>query len=144
MYSIGVFISHSWTYSGHYDKLREWIFGAPWEVNGYKLQFQDCSIPKDHPIHNAPTAKALENAIRQRIQLSHVVIIPTGMYVNYSYWINKEIKGAKAMSKPILGVDPWGQQRRSTVVATASSNVVGWTQKSVIRGIWDQYMRGFF
>ena len=26
MYNVDVFISHSWTYSEHYEKLYEWIF----------------------------------------------------------------------------------------------------------------------
>jgi len=61
------------------------------------------------------------------------------MYVNYSKWIGKEIDGAATKGKPVLGVDPWGQQRTSSVVAAAATKTVGWNKKSVISGIWELY-----
>lgn len=137
MYYVDVFISHSWTYSEHYDKLYEWIFDRSWNVEGVPLVFNDRSVPKDNPIHHAPSTRALESAILRRIDGSDIVVVPTGMYVNYSKWIGKEIKGANEKDRPILGVNPRGQQRRSSVVATAASKVVGWTGKSVVGGIWE-------
>ena len=73
-----VFISHSWTYSEHYEKLYEWIFDTPWNVDGVPLVFNDQSVPKDDPIHDAPTKRALKDAILQRIDVSGVVVVPTG------------------------------------------------------------------
>ena len=137
MYQIDVFISHSWAYSTHYEKLCEWIFDGSWEVEGVPLLFNDRSVPKDDPIHYAPTTHALEHAILQRIEDSNIVVVPTGMYANYSKWIGKEINGAKRRDRPILGVNPWGQQRRSTVVAKAAAKTVGWKKQSVVGGIWE-------
>ena len=137
MYHIDVFISHSWTYSEHYEKLCEWIFDKLWQVNGMPLGFNDQSVPKDDPIHHAQTTRALEDAILHRIDVSDVVVVPTGIYSSYSKWISKEIKGATAKNRPILGVDPWGQQRRSSVVVTAAAKIVGWNSQSVIKGIWE-------
>ena len=65
------------------------------------LVFLDYSVPKDDPIHNAPSERALREAIYRKIARSHVVVIPTGMYVNYSKWIKKEIGGATEKNKPI-------------------------------------------
>ena len=136
---IHIFISHSWAYSTHYDKLTEWIFDRNWRIGQASLVFLDYSVPKDDPIHNAPSDKALKDAIYRRIARSHVVVIPTGMYVNYSKWIQKEVDGAREKEKPILAVNPWGQQRISSVVADAADRTVGWNSKTVVDGIWKLY-----
>ena len=136
---IHVFISHSWWYSHHYDTLESWIFKSPWSVGQASLDLRDYSVPKHSPIHNAPTGKALKEAIYKQIAMSHVVVIPTGMYANYSKWIGKEIEGAEFYEKPILAVDPWGQLRKSSVVARAAAKVVGWNKQPVVNAIWSLY-----
>jgi len=65
-----------------------------------------------------------------------VVVIPTGMYANYSKWIQKEINGAKQYLKPIVAVDPWAQKRASSVVAEAADECVGWNKRSIIDAVW--------
>lgn len=138
-HQIHIFISHSWAYSGHYETLSKWIFGENWSVGQASLHFMDYSVPKNDPIHNAPTTNQLRDAIYRKIERSHVVVIPTGMYANYSRWIQKEIDGARLKSKPVLGVNPWGQVRASSVVASAAAKTVGWTKKGVITAIWQLY-----
>ena len=141
MHQIGVFISHSWKYDDHYKKLNEWIFGDNWDVSGTPLQFHDYSIPKDNPIHNAPTSRELKNRIYAEIQKSHVVVIPTGLYASYSDWIQKEIDGAKQYGCPILAVNLWDMERKSSVVADAAAETAGWNKKPVVNGIWQLYRR---
>jgi len=138
---IHVFISHAWSYSEHYETLEKWIFKENWSVGSASLDFRDFSIPKSHPIHNAKNAEALRLAIYNQIAQSHVIVIPTGMYANYSEWIQKEIDGAKGYVKPILAVNPWGQQRASGVVVENSDKHVGWNKQSVIDGIWELYYK---
>lgn len=138
-HQIHVFISHSWAHSGHYDTLSEWIFKQSWRSGQASLHFLDYSVPKDDPIHNAPTEWQLRDAIYRKIDRSHVVVIPTGMYANYSKWIRKEINGAEDKNKPILGVNPWGQKRTSSVVAEAAAKTVGWNKETVIAAIWNLY-----
>ena len=133
---MNVFISHSWSYSNHYDRLAEWIFDETWTVNGQRIQFTNTSVPRDNPIHFAPNDAALQQAIYQRIADSHVVVIPTGMYANYSKWIRKEVDGAKVYRKPILAVDPWAQKRASSVVADAADDAVGWNKQPIINAVW--------
>ncbi|MEO1987640.1 MAG: TIR domain-containing protein [Martelella sp.] len=133
---MNIFISHSWAYSEHYNRLAEWIFDEVWQVNGRHLQFFDTSVPRDNPIHFAPNSIALQQAIDARIVNSHVVVIPTGMYVNYSEWIGKEISASKRFGKPILAVEPWAQKRASSVVAEASDEAVGWNKQSIINAVW--------
>ncbi len=136
---IHIFISHSWSYSDHYDTLRDWIFNEKWRVGQASLNFYDFSVPKDDPVHKPANAKALREAIYRKIERSHVIVIPLGMYASYSNWIKKEIQGAELKSKPILGVNPWGQLRTPSVVGDAAQNTVGWNKKSIIRGIWELY-----
>lgn len=133
---MNVFISHSWTYSDHYNKLAVWIFEDKWNIEGTPIHFFDTSVPKDNPIHYAPSDQALQAAIYQRIEQSDVVVIPTGMYANHSKWIRKEIDGCRLFGKPILAVDPWAQKRAASVVMAASTKAVGWNRQSVINGVW--------
>lgn len=136
---IHVFVSHSWAYSNHYETLYGWIFGNGWRYGQASPVFRDYSVPKDDPIHGASSDWVLREAINSKIARSHVVVIPTGMYVNYSNWIQKEIDGAIEKSKPILGVNPWGQLRTSSVVGQAADKTVGWNKESVVKAIWELY-----
>ena len=136
---IHVFISHSWAYSGHYKTLADWIFNKNWSVGRASLDFRDFSVPQSDPILNAKNDSQLRKALYNQIARSHVIVIPTGMYTNYSKWIQKEIDGANGYSKPILAVNPWGAQRTSSTVSSAAVKTVGWNSKSVVNGIWELY-----
>lgn len=136
---IHVFISHSWSYSGHYDTLEDWIFNKKWSSGQASLDFRDFSIPRTDPILNANNDLQLKKAIFEQIARCHVVVIPTGMYAQYSKWIQKEIEGSVAQDKPILAVNPWGQQRTASVVADSAKLTVGWNSQSVADGIWQLY-----
>ena len=138
-HNINVFISHSWAYSGHYNRLAEWIFEQNWTVGQASLSFKNYSVPKDDPIHNAPTVSELRTRIYNQISPCHVVVIPTGMYASYSKWIQEEINGAKYFERPILAVNPWAQEKKSSVVQQAADKSVGWTSESVVNGIWNLY-----
>lgn len=133
---MNIFISHSWAYSEHYDRIAGWIFDEIWNANGQRVYFANTSVPRDNPIHFAPNDAALQQAIHQRIAQSHVVVIPTGMYAHYSKWIKKEIDGAKLYRKPILAVDPWAQKRAASVVAAAANESVGWNKQSIVDAVW--------
>ncbi|TXL12629.1 nuclease [Methylococcaceae bacterium HT3] len=136
---IHVFISHSWAYSDHYDRLSEWIFKENWRRGQASLDFRDFSVPENDPIHNANNDLQLKNAIYDKISRSHVVIIPTGMYTHRSKWIKKEIEGAKEFRKPILAVNPHGQERKAGVVLDKADELVGWNKQPLIDAIWKLY-----
>ena len=118
---IHVFVSHSWTYSGHYETLQQWIFGQRWRYGQASLRFSDYSVPKDDPIHDAPTAAALMAAILKKMVRCHVVIVPTGMYATHSVWIGKEIDSAMARGKPIP--DLVGDLREQPARTTHADNL---------------------
>lgn len=138
-HQIHVFISHSWKHSGHYDTLSSWVFDERWSVGQASLSFQNYSVPKDDPIHNAANTSALKTAIYNQIARSHVIIIPSGMYSTHSNWIQKEIDGAKDYNKSIIAVTPHGQERQSTIVTQNANVVVAWNKQSLIDAIWNQF-----
>lgn len=138
-HQIHIFVSHSWSYSSHYDTLAKWIFEGRWSAGQASFNFLNFSVPKDDPVHNANNDAQLEKAIFNKIMRSHVIVIPTGMYANYSKWIKREIAGAKKYEKPILAVNPWGQIKSSSVVANSASEIVGWNQQPIINNIWKLY-----
>ncbi len=136
---IHVFISHAWAHSNHYETLSSWIFDESWSVGQASLDFRNYSVPKNDPIHNVGSTQALQVAIFNQIARSHVVVIPTGMYASYSKWIQKEIDGTKAYEKPILAVNPWGQQRNSEIVLSSAEGNVGWNKQPIVNEIWRLY-----
>ena len=128
-----LFISHSWAYSDTYDGLIKLLDAAP------RFEYKNFSVPKDNPIHRAPTDAALKAAIAQQMALSSVVIILAGVYATYSKWINIEIELAKTTfiyrKKPIIAVQPWAAERTSSVVKDAADRIVGWNTNSIITAI---------
>ena len=127
-----LFISHSWSYGDAYERLIDLLNKKLY------FSFADYSVPKDDPIHNAPTSTALYEAIKNHVRPCHVVIIMAGVYATYSPWINNEIKIAKnefLHPKPIIAVRPWGNTNVSTVVTRNADKLVGWNTDSIVSAI---------
>jgi hypothetical protein len=61
------------------------------------------------------------------------------MYAAHSVWIQKEIDGAKQHGKPILAVNPWGQQKKAGVVLNNADDGIGWNKQPIINAIWQLY-----
>ena len=124
-----LFISHSWSYGDAYDKLIEMLKSKPY------FRFKDYSVPRDDPIHNAPTSQALYEAIQRQMRPCHVVLIMAGKYATYSTWIQREIKIAKEYGKPIIAIAPWGAQQVSRVVRKNADEIVRWNTDSIVDAI---------
>lgn len=136
-HQIQVFISHSWTYSNHYDTLRKWLFEQRWWLPYHaKLVFHDRSVSKTDPIDAPPNSPELYFAVFGKMYISDVIVIPTGMYAHHSTWIRREIEFARALAKPILGVNLWGHERHSSVVTGAATAMAKWNSLSIVRKIW--------
>ena len=125
-----LFISHSWAYGDAYDKLVGLLKAAP------NFDFRDYSVPKDDPVHNAPTTEALYDAIKSKVSFCHVVLIMAGKYSTYSDWIKREIKISKVdFKKPVVAVCPWGAQQISSVVQDAADEIARWNADSIAGAI---------
>lgn len=134
--TIRYFISHSWSHSDHFETLTGWIHDGHWNIAGEPIDFIDYSIPANDPIHDAKNSQDLFAAIANEIAKCDVVAIPTGMYASYSNWIEKEIRASQQFSKPILAVNPWGQQKKSSRVQDVSDEIVGWTKDGFVGALY--------
>jgi hypothetical protein len=125
-----LFISHSWTYGDAYVKLVKFFNEHP------NFKWTDYSVPKNDPIHNKPTEKALYEAIMKQIAPVNCVVILAGVYSTYSNWINKEIEIAKSVyDKPIVAIEPWASEKTSKIVKDNADVIVKWQSSSIVKAI---------
>lgn len=123
-----VFISHSWDYSDQIERLEQFLNSAD------DFEWHDYSVWETDPL-DAPTDPELKQALRKQIKPASVVLILSGMYASHSKWINEEIRIANQMDKPIIGIQPWGNERVPKAVKQNADEIVGWNTKSIIRAI---------
>ena len=129
-----LFISHSWTYSDKYKGIVTLL-----KEKSY-FSFKNHSVPKDDPVHTSGRDKELIEAIYNKMQGCHVVIVLAGVYATYSKWIKKEIDIANdsfSDPKPILAIEPWGSERTSGLVKQNADKIVKWNSQSIVDGIRD-------
>lgn len=131
MKQYSIFISHSWAYSDAYDKLIKLLDADP------RFNYKDYSVPKDDPIHNAPNAKLLSEAIKRQMVFCDVIIILAGVYSTYSKWILEEISIARGFTtpKPILAIEPWDSEKTSKIVKDNANKIVKWNTSSIVSGV---------
>ena len=125
-----VFISHSWKYPDPYETVKSWL------DNANLFYWKDYSVPFYDPL-DVNSVRDLKTKLRNQISTCSCVVILSGMYVAYSRWIDFEIDTALEMNKPIIGVNPWGQERTPTKVTDNADIVVGWNSSSVVQAIRD-------
>ena len=123
-----IFISHSWDYNEQYETVREWL------NNASNFTSSNYSVPLSHPI-DAKTKKELKEKIRAKISPCSCIIVLSGMYVDYSEWIDFEMDIAQEYGKPIIGVKPWGQQRVPAKVQEMADVMVGWNSSSIVQAV---------
>ena len=121
MKTYNLFISHSWTYSDDYERLKKLL-----EERSY-FYFRKYSVGSDEPKNNW-------GEIERNIKWSTVVIVIAGMYASYSSSIKKEVRLAKQHSKPTLAIIPWGSNRASDL-KNECDDVVGWNTESIVSAI---------
>jgi hypothetical protein len=125
-----LFISHSWTYGDAYSRLVSMLDTAP------NFAYRNYSVPKDDPVHNAPNAAALIEAIKHQMIFCNLIVIMAGKYATYSPWIQREITLAKRhFNKPLLAVRPWANEQVSSIVADNADKLVGWNTSSIVSAI---------
>ena len=125
-----LFISHSWSYGDAYTRLVRLLDDAP------GFSYRNYSVPKDDPVHNAPTATALREAIKRQMVFCSVVIVVAGKYATFSDWIQREIEIAKGdFDKPILGIREHGSTQVSSVVSDAADLMCSWSTSSIVSAI---------
>jgi len=122
------FISHAWEYNESYYRLEKRLKEYP------NFDWENYSVP-EHDAIDSTTDKELEKALRNQIRPTNHVLILAGMYVAHSHWIQTEIDIAQEMSKPIIGIRPWGSQRTPKAVQDAAVVMVGWNTPTIVAAI---------
>jgi len=127
-----LFISHSWKYGDDYDRMVNLLKNAAY------FQWRNYSCPEHDPAID-PDTEAGRNkliaALSEQVRPVNCVIVLSGLYVAYSYWIQKEIDIAVSYGKPIIGVVPWGGQSVSQAVQQVANEIVGWSTSTVVDAI---------
>jgi len=127
-----IFISHAWRYNAEYYRLEKMLNEAP------LFKWANYSVPEHDPKIDPDTAagkKTLMEALKKQIRPVNCVLIISGMYVPYSYWIQAEIDFANLIDKPIIGIKPWGSEQIPLAVQEAAKIMVGWNTSPIIEAI---------
>lgn len=122
-----IFISHSWKYNEH-QKIIEFFDDTP------DFGYRDYSVPIKRSLY-IKNKTALKEALYNRIKLSQIVLISTGMEVNYREFLSYELETAVEMNKPIVGIIPRGQKIIPRRINEVACDIVGWCRKTIIRSI---------
>jgi hypothetical protein len=127
-----LFISHAWKYGSEYDRLINLLDNAPF------FYYRNYSAPKDKPLISPSSSvrdQTILNKIKDKIKYVNCVLVISGMYAQYSDWIQAEIDISKEYSKPMIGITPYGGQRIPTNVLIATKEDVGWNTQSIVNAI---------
>jgi len=132
--SYHLFISHAWDYNEDYYSLCNLL------DNVSKFDWKNYSVPEHDSfitIEKNPkeVKKFLEEALKKQINPASVVIVIAGMYVNYSDWIEFEVKYSQEKNKPIIVVEPRGQERTPVYLQNVATKTVKWNTSSIIEAI---------
>ena len=135
MKEYNLFISHAWKYNEDYYTVEKWLKSAK---ENEELIYKNYSVPQHDPLIDSNSIvgkKKLKEMLKTQIRPSSAIIIISGMYANYSEWIDFEIETAISMEKYIIGLKQWGQQHIPTKIQNNSNIMIGWNSKSLIEAI---------
>ena len=127
-----LFISHAWRYNDEYYRAINLLNQAN------NFSWANHSDPKHDPLvdPSTPVGKyTMIRHLRNQIQGTHCVLIISGMYAAYRYWIQKEIELSADFYKPIIGLIPRGQERTPIAVQNVAVEMVGWNTDSIVSAI---------
>ena len=128
-----LFISHAWDYKDEYERLVNLLNADT------SFTWDNLSAPQENALsvlfHLPRSYRYLVRQIDERISKADCVLVLAGMYVAHSGWIQSEIEAAKDFGKPIIAVEPRGNERFPDAVMHAADERVGWNSASIISAI---------
>jgi len=119
-----LFVSHAWDYSDEYQNLCKLLNGVE------DFSWRNYSVPETNP-KDVETDAELTQALVDQIQPASALVVSAGMYVSYRDWIQKEIRIADEMEKPIIAVKKHGNERWPKIVENTATRKVNWNGASV-------------
>ncbi len=128
-----LFISHAWDYKGEYEGLVNLL------NSDQTFLWHDLSVSEDRPLPvllKLPKSyRYLVRQIDERIAKADCLLVLAGMYVTHRGWIQSEIEAAQDFMKPIIAVEPRGNERFPEAVMHAATERVGWNCVSIVSAI---------
>ena len=127
-----LFISHAWKYNDEYYR----VINLLNQANNFR--WANHSDPEHDPLvdpSNPVGKRIMTLRLRNQIQGTHCVLIISGMYAAYRYWIQKEIELSVGFRKPIIGLIPRGQERTPIAVQNVAVEMVSWNTASIVSAI---------
>lgn len=125
-----LFISHAWDYNDEYYRLVNMLNEAT------NFEWKNYSVPEHDPFDEE---EDLKEALKKQIRPASAVLILAGIYANYSKWIKFEVEFSELISKPIIVVKPWGQERTPAylqeIAGKPGNTIVGWNIESIVTAI---------
>lgn len=128
-----LFISHAWDYKDEYQRVVDLLNADA------SFRWENVSVPHDEPLPNLPALpksdRYLVRQLDERIAKADCLLVLAGMYCAHRGWIQSEVEAAKDFNKPIIAVQPRGQERFPEVVRQAADEIVGWIGASIIGAV---------
>jgi MTH538 TIR-like domain (DUF1863) len=128
-----LFISHAWDYKDEYEGVVN-LLNAD-----YSFGWDNVSVPEDVPLMpSLRLPKSYRYLVRQldaSISRADCLLVLAGMYVAHRGWIQSEIEAAQEFRKPIIAVQPRGNERFPEAVTHAAVVTVGWNTASIVSAI---------
>jgi hypothetical protein len=120
-----IFISHAWDYGDDYYRVVRFLDEAPF------FKWENFSVPQHDPIdeNNIPYE------LRKRMRDCDAFLIIAGMYATHRTWIDFEMKFARRIGRPIIGIRKWASERVPLAIQNQAREVVGWNGSSVVSAI---------
>ncbi len=120
-----IFISHAWDYSDDYHRVVQFLDEAPC------FKWENFSVPEHNPVADDDIPYELRNKMRK----CDAFLIIAGMYAAHREWIDFEMRFARRIGRPIIGIRKWASQRLPLAIQNNAREVVGWNRASVVGAI---------
>jgi MTH538 TIR-like domain (DUF1863) len=120
-----VFISHAWDYSADYWRVVQFLNEAP------RFRWENLSVPEHDPVNSLE----LEYQLRNQMRPADVFLIIAGMYAARREWIDFELRFARRIGRPVIGIMKWDSIQVPTAIQNDATELVGWNGASIVRAI---------
>jgi hypothetical protein len=128
-----VFVSHHHKDDSSVDGIATMLSGK-----GYQLRNSSIRVKPENQARldqKKVSDRTIERVLRRKIQWAGQVIVVIGKETHQRRWVNWEIKIAKELGKPIIGVYEHGLKGQVEIpenLKKYATSIVGWRSESVI------------
>ena len=119
---IRIFVTHVWQKSDDYLRLFEYLESTS------NFYYQNFSRPEEAP---SGDKEAMRSSLRRQIEHAESVIVLSSLYGAHRDWIEFQMNAAQAMNKPLLVMEPFGDDEIPEEVRARADEVAEWNARSI-------------